>query len=131
MALSKPAIPASSSTYLSDVDPAKNIVTLGQPWWASRSKTQRRRDQDPCSGLSWTPAEDRRLLRAVDRMENRAVAPWPKSRRLSSPVNNDRDRGRLAHAISDRLAHMINQRRRGAVAVCRCHVPGRSADVGS
>lgn len=49
---------------------------MTQPWWANRTKAQLRRDRDPCSGLPWTPAEDRRLLRAVDRVKNRPVEPW-------------------------------------------------------
>ena len=37
---------------------------------------RRRHHQRPRSDQPWTAAEDRRLLRAVERMESRHVEPW-------------------------------------------------------
>lgn len=41
------------------------------------SLPQRRRHSDALrTNLPWTPAEDRRLLYSVERMESRKVKPW-------------------------------------------------------
>ncbi len=87
------------------------------PWW-SRSKAQQRRDRDPCSGLPWTPAEDRRLLRAVDRMESRPVKPWQHAPRVDwgkIATSHQRSilavRGRVSILrAAARLAHGIGAR---------------------
>ena len=84
----------------------------------SRSKTQQRRDCNPCSGSPWSPAEDRRLLRAVDRMKGRPVEPWQSpplvdwgkiARRHQRSILAVRGRVSILRAAA-RLAHGIGAR---------------------